>query len=116
MFTPRISVGALAAWCRALHHGLGAGLSPVKLMRMQGKSGPVNLRPISNDIADRLAKGDSLTDALEPHRHRFPPVFPELVGAGELSGRLEDVFGELSTYFEHSRRTRQEFQRLMMYP
>lgn len=115
MFT-RISVGAIAIWCRALQHGLGAGLSPVKLLRMQGKSGPVPLRAISSDVADRMAKGDSFVDALGPHRDRFPPLFLELVAAGEQAGRLEDVFEELARYFENSQRTRQEFLRLMMYP
>jgi len=116
MISTPIPVGALANWCRAMHHGLGAGLSPVKLLRIQGKSGPAPLRELSREVADQLAKGESLEDALEPYSHRLPPLFLALVAAGEKGGRLDDVFAELATYFENSRRTRQEFLRLMMYP
>ena len=111
-----LPVGALSVWCRAIHHGLGAGLSPVKLLKMQAKSGPGPLREVSAEMAARMAKGTSFRDALEPHRGRFPPVFTELVDAGEQSGRLEEVFEELAAYFENSRQTRQEFLRLLAYP
>lgn len=107
---------ALVAWCRALKHSLGAGLDPVKVFKQQGKSGPRALRWIAKDLAAKLAKGESLEDALEPHRNCFPPLFVELVSVGEQSGRLEDTFSELADYYETTLKVQRDFRSQMAYP
>ena len=107
---------ALVGWCRAFKHSLGAGLDPIKVFRQQAKSGPRPLRPVAAAVAARLAKGDSLEDAFEPHRDRFPPLFVELVAVGEKSGRLEDTFGELEQYYETTLRVQRDFRSRMAYP
>jgi len=107
---------ALAAWCRILKHSLGAGLDPIRIFRQQAKSGPRPLRDLAADIADQLGKGESLEDALEPHRNRFPPLFIELVAVGEKSGRLEDTFHELAEYYETTLHVQRNFRSQMAYP
>jgi len=107
---------ALVAWCRTMKHSIGAGLDPIKIFRQQAKSGPRALRALAQEIADRLSKGDSLEDALEPHRNRFPPLFIELVAVGEQSGRLEDTFSELAEYYETSLKVQRDFRSQMIYP
>lgn len=107
---------ALVAWCRVLKHSLGAGLDPIKIFRQQGKSGPRALRSLALELADKLGKGESLEDALEPHRSVFPPLFVELVAVGEQSGRLEDTFSELADYYETSLRVQRDFRSQMAYP
>jgi type IV pilus assembly protein PilC len=107
---------ALVAWCRTLRHSLGAGLSPVRIFLQQAKSGPRALRGVADQIATRLEQGDSLEDALEPHRDRFPPLFLELVAVGEQTGRLEDTFRELEQYYETSLRVQRNFRSQMAYP
>lgn len=111
-----IPVSDLAAWCRACHHGLQAGLSPVKLLRMQGKSGPRSLREMSQRVADRLAQGKTWGEALSADPQHLPPVMLEIIQVGDEAGRLDDVFGELASYFEASRAVRQEFLRIMTPP
>src|SRR5947209_6218816 len=91
---------ALVSWCRTLKHSIGAGLDPIKIFRQQAKSGPRALRSLAQETADKLGKGETLEDALEPHRNRFPPLFVELIAVGEQSGRLEDTFSELADYYE----------------
>lgn len=107
---------ALVAWCRTLKHSLGAGLDPIKIFKQQAKSGPRALRPLATDIAGKLAKGDSLEDALEPYRSTFPPLFVELVAVGEQSGRLEDTFSELADYYETTLTVQRNFRSQMMLP
>ena len=107
---------ALVAWCRVLKHSLGAGLDPIKIFRQQGKSGPRALRSLALELADKLGKGESLEDALEPHRSVFPPLFVELVAVGEQSGRLEDTFSELADYYETTLRVQRDFRSQMAYP
>lgn len=107
---------ALVAWCRTFKHSIGAGLDPIKVFRQQAKSGPRALRGLAKEIADRLAAGDSLEDALEPHRNRFPPLFVELVAVGEQSGRLEATFDELANYYETTLKVQRDFRSQMAYP
>lgn len=107
---------ALVAWCRTFKHSIGAGLDPIKVFRQQGKSGPRPLRGLAKEIAERLAAGDSLEDALEPHRNRFPPLFVEMVAVGEQSGRLEATFDELANYYETTLSVQRDFRSQMAYP
>jgi type II secretory pathway component PulF len=107
---------ALVEWCRTLNHSIGAGLDPIRIFRQQGKSGPRALRPLAKELAEKLAKGTSLEDTLEPHRNRFPPLFVELVAVGEQSGRLEDTFRELSEYYETTLSVQRSFRSQMAYP
>jgi type IV pilus assembly protein PilC len=107
---------ALVMWCRTLHHSLAAGLDPVRIFRSQAKSGPRALREVAEDVAAKLGKGDSLEDAFEPYRNRFPPLFIELVAVGEQTGRLEDTFRELELYYESSLTIQRNFRSSMAYP
>ena len=107
---------ALVAWCRALKHSLGAGLDPVKIFRQQAKSGPRPLRWVAKDLSEKLEQGESIADALEPHRDKFPPLFLELIAVGEQTGRLEDTFGELERYYETTLRVQRDFRSQMIYP
>ncbi len=107
---------ALVTWCRVFHHSLGAGLSPVRIFKQQAKSGPRALREVAADIASKLEAGQSLEDAFDDHRNRFPPLFIELVTVGEQTGRLEDTFRELTEYYESSLSVQRNFRAQMMYP
>ena len=106
----------LVVWCRTLHHSLGAGLSPVRIFKQQAKSGPRSLRDVAADLTTKLEAGQSLEDAFEDYRDRFPPLFLELVAVGEQTGRLEDTFRELTDYYESNLSVQRNFRAQMMYP
>lgn len=107
---------ALVEWCRALRFSLSAGLDPVRIFKQQGKSGPRPLRKLAKELGQKLSKGSSLSDALEPHRNTFPPLFVELVAVGEQTGRLEDTFAELEEYYDAALSTQRNFRAQIMYP
>jgi type II secretory pathway component PulF len=116
MFSSRLSLPALIQWCRALRYGLHAGLSPVKILRQQAKSGPTAVRPLADQLADALKDGESFADALKPHRHKFPKLFTELVAVGESAGKLPEVFEELERYFEAQLDGRKKFLQALIWP
>jgi type IV pilus assembly protein PilC len=116
MFQRKVPLSALVAWCRTLKHSIGAGLPVERVFRQLAKSGAYQLRPVAEDVAAKLGKGDSLEDALEPYRDRFPPLFTELVAIGEQSGQLEETFRELESYYETSMRVQRNFRSQMAYP
>jgi type IV pilus assembly protein PilC len=115
-FSSRIPLPALIAWCRALHHGLHAGLSPVKVFRGQAKSGPLAVRKLAGELADQLKAGESLEDALKDHRPKFPLLFLELVGVGEKAGKLSETFEELEKYFTAQLDARKKFLQAIVWP
>lgn len=116
LFSRQFGTVTLMTWCRTLRLGLDAGLSPVKLFKQAAKSGPAEGREVAADIAAKLGKGDSVTDALRHHRARFPEMLIELVDAGEQAGRLPDVFRELETYFEAAHAAARQFRAAMIWP
>lgn len=116
LLSPKVPIPGLIAWCRALKHGFDVGLSPVRTFKMQAKSGPRALRPLADKIAERLAKGASLEEALRPERFRYPMLFVELVTVGEQTGRLTETFTELERYFEDVVTTRKQFLQALTWP
>jgi type II secretory pathway component PulF len=112
----RCPLPALVDWCRSLRYSLSAGLSPVRIFKQQAKSGPRALRDVAAVLTEKLEAGESLADAFEPYRDRFPPLFLELVAVGEQTGRLEDTFEELEQYYESSLSVQRNFRAQMMYP
>lgn len=110
MFFPSTtSAAALIAWCRALRHGISAGLPLLQLFRQQASKGPVALRAVADRLANRLEQGESLEDALKLERDRFPPLFCDLASVGERTGHLPEVFRELEDYFTLQRQMRHKF-------
>jgi type II secretory pathway component PulF len=67
-------------------------------------------------IQDDITQGLTLTDALRKRRRMFPPMFVELVAAGETSGRLEEVFSRLALYFDARLRIKRTVIRASVYP
>ena len=116
IFSPRLPLGAIVQWCRALRHGVDIGLSPVKIFKQQAKSGPSSARELAKSISERLAQGSSLEAALKPDRSKFPPLLIELIAVGEKTGRLTETFEELERYFEQTVSTRKMFHGALIWP
>jgi type II secretory pathway component PulF len=112
----RLPLTALLTFCRAVRHGLSAGLSLVDVFRQQGRRGPPPIRTVAQRVGERLASGESLEDALAPYRHRFPPLFYDLTSVGEHTGRLPEVFEELERYFELQVSMRRQFITAISWP
>lgn len=116
IFSPRLPLNAIVSWCRALRHGIDIGLSPVKIFKQQAKSGPSAARALATTLAERLAQGNSLENAMKPDRSKFPPLMIELVAVGEKTGRLTETFEELERYFEQTVSTRKMFHGALIWP
>lgn len=106
----------LIQWCRAFHHGLGAGLSLVRVFQLQANKGPQAMRDMAERIAQRLEKGDSLEDSMEQEGDRLPKLFRELTSVGERTGRLPDIFAELAEYYELQVKLARDFRSQITWP
>lgn len=76
----------------------------------------VRVRALAGRILDRVREGQSLSQALAGQGNAFPEFYWRLVRAGEASGSLGDVLGELSTLLERSSDMRSRVASAMLYP
>src|SRR5262245_16759933 len=109
LFSKSIPTSAMMNFCRMSRVGLDAGLSVSDVFQQQARRGPLPVRPFAGRVPERLSKGESLKDAVQPERDRLPPLFVALTGVGEETGHLTDSFRELEDYFEQQYTLRKNF-------
>jgi type IV pilus assembly protein PilC len=68
------------------------------------------------DAADALRNGSSFAEAMATHASVFPPYFIPMLQASELTGGLDQVLDQLSTYVERDLEARREIKSALTYP
>ena len=113
----RVGVRALAVTTRQLAVMVGAGLPIVHGLHLLAEQTESRaLRWTLRDLAQRLAAGSTLAQAVEIHSDVFPPLYASLVGAGELAGMLDAVLHRLAAHLEQSARLRRTVLGALAYP
>jgi len=69
-----------------------------------------------DDIADRLQTGVELSTAMRHHTDIYDNLYISMVHVGENSGRLEEVFDQMSGYLEKDQDTRKRITTALRYP
>src|SRR5690606_6817504 len=68
------------------------------------------------NVEEDLRSGQPLSEAAAKHEKIFPPMFINLVQAGEASGNLDDTLDRLATYFEKMHYSMQKVKSALTYP
>ncbi|MGM8212356.1 type II secretion system F family protein [Virgibacillus sp. W0430] len=68
------------------------------------------------DIYKRLRQGQSLSSSAMIHPTIFPELLISMIEAGEASGKLDDILGQMATYYEKQYTNRQKILSALMYP
>jgi type IV pilus assembly protein PilC len=71
---------------------------------------------IINDMSESVEKGVSLTESLRPHINVFGELFINMVEAGELSGKLEDVLNQLYVQLKKNHELISKVKGALTYP
>jgi MSHA biogenesis protein MshG len=71
---------------------------------------------VLNDLAERVQTGMSFSQSMRYHPDAFDDLFVNLVGIGETSGKLQEVFQLLGFYIERDVETRKQIQTAFRYP
>ena len=79
-------------------------------------SSNVTLKESVGRVLAQVQAGKSLSEALGEHRAVFPPLYVNMVRAGEAGGVLESVLERLAEYLESSEKAREEVKSAMTYP
>lgn len=74
------------------------------------------LKRIVGEILGRVQEGRSLSQAVGEHPEVFPPLYVNMIRAGEAGGVVETVLERLAEYLESSEKTREEIKSAMVYP
>ncbi len=77
---------------------------------------PQRLRQIINSCLEHVLQGEALSAALAAQGNAFPEYFSRLVKAGEASGALTDVLGDLAKVVERAAETRSRVRSALVYP
>lgn len=116
-FFRRVSVGDVAMMTRQLATLVAAGIPLVEsVSALTEQVEKEELKKVLALVRDRLNEGSSLAKALEPHGHIFPPLYVNMVAAGEASGTLEQVLERLADFMEGQARLRGKVGGAMAYP
>lgn len=67
-------------------------------------------------IRDDISSGVNIADSLAKHPTVFPPLYVNMVKAGETGGSLDSILDRLSTYLEKAEALKEKIKSAMMYP
>lgn len=112
-----ISLDDLIIFCRQMYALVRAGVPILRAINgMAETSNSENLKVALLDIANQLEGGFQLSSALNKHPKLFSPLFISLVNVGENTGKLDDAFLKLASYFEREQDTRKRIKSALRYP
>ena len=81
----------------------------------QGEEGSAQ-RYVGQDLCDRIVRGESFSDACAHHPKSFPPLYSNMIRAGEASGALVEVLRRLVDHYERNDNMRGKIKSAMSYP
>ncbi|HIQ19947.1 MAG TPA: type II secretion system F family protein [Planctomycetes bacterium] len=117
LLSPRISTKRLAQLCRRFSTMLGAGVDIRTLCQREvERPQPPALRQRMLSIRDAVARGESITEAIEATGDYFPPLFRQMVRVGEQTGYLSEVLQRLAEHYEQRVAIRQRFLATITWP
>lgn len=124
IFNQDISLGGnrvknehFVVYCRQFATLIRAGVSIVEatnILAQQTESKA--LQKALYAIERELHSGVAFSTAVEQHPKIFPPLFANMVRAGEMTGSLDGTLERLATYFEKQYAQKKKVQSTMAYP
>jgi type II secretory pathway component PulF len=116
MFSSKMTLREVAGAARRLGTGFRAGVDILRLLETEAKSGrPVYREKIEN-VRESIRGGKSFAEAMIGEGNFFPPLFIQLVHAGEVAGSLDRVLLHLADYYEEVKKSRNAFFMKIAWP
>ena len=113
----KITASDIALFARQLTTMMGAGVPMVQSFEIVA-NGMDNkaMRNMVNGIKAEVESGSNLTNALRKYPEQFDDLFCNLTEAGEQSGTLESLLGEIADYKEKSESLKKRIKKALFYP
>lgn len=71
---------------------------------------------IAQDLCDRIVRGENFSDACTHHPKTFPPLYSNMIRAGEASGAMVEVLRRLVDHYERYDNMRGKIKSALSYP
>lgn len=116
-FQPKVTLDELIVFSRQMYSLMKAGIPIIRAIvgLAETTSHPV-FKEALLDVAKQLEQGRNLSAAFASHKKIFNRLMVSIVVVGESTGKLEDAFLQLATYFEQEHETRKRIKAAMRYP
>ncbi len=112
-----VKVKDVAIFARQFATMINAGLSLTKCLSiLASQTESEGLKIVIQQVAKDVEAGQSLSDALVKHPKVFPPIFVNMVRAGETGGVLDEVLVRVADHFEQELALKGKIKSAMMYP
>ena len=116
-FFHRIKTAEVAIFTRQLATLLDSGLPLVRaLTALIDQLEKSSLKRVVIKVRDAVNSGISFADALKRYPRAFPPIYTNMVQAGEAAGALEVVMERLADLSEKNVKMRNHIRSVLMYP
>ena len=113
----RIPLSNIVFFTRQLATMFSAGLTLERAIQSLGaQEKHRKFKKILNTVSENIRKGLNLSESLSRHPGVFNTLFVAMVKAGEVSGNLNEILEQLSSYLENLDDTRRKVKSAMNYP
>lgn len=87
----------------------------LKALANQGEDNSAQ-RFVAQDLCDRIVRGETFSDACTHHPKTFPPLYSNMIRAGEASGAMVEVLRRIADYYERYGNMRDKIKSALTYP
>lgn len=117
LFDKKVTIKDLAVMSRQLATMIGAGLPLLKsLTILADQSENPKLASTLDEVRAAVEEGSTFSDGLAKHPRIFPPIFVNLVRAGEVGGFLETSLESVARNYEKEVELKATIKSALTYP
>lgn len=117
LFDKRVTLKDLAVMSRQLATMISAGLPLLKALTiLAGQSENPKLAQVLDEVRTAVEEGATFSDSLAKHPRTFPPLFLNLVRAGEVGGFLDTSLESVATNYEKEVELKNTIKSALTYP
>jgi type IV pilus assembly protein PilC len=114
---PRLSEKDLVSFSYLLNLILASGIPLMSgLNEMAGQSANRRIGAAASFLQTKLEAGKSIADSMAEYPELFPPFYVSMISAGEISGNLEQVLGDVMAYLEWQMKLKKDVRTALAYP
>ncbi len=117
LFSTRLSAGEMAPLCRQLATSYDAGIPILQSLELLGRGSPSRkISQMLRRMHTAIKNGATFADAARAEKDMLPEFFVEVVGAGEVGGRLDVMLKDLAGYYEDQQIMKRAVLASLVYP
>ena len=101
IISPIIRETNSATAVRTLSSLIASGVPLVRSLEIvSGTLGNIHFKTAVIEAAEKVKKGEKLSEALKPHQNIYPPIVVQMIAVGEETGETSNVLAKLADFFE----------------